>query len=252
MTAAGTRLDPDPSRRPLIGLSGRRKVGAEVAGFPASMAAIDVDVYVSDYARSITAAGGLPVHLPQHVDPVEYTGRLDGLLLSGGTDIDPARYGATAETDQYPPEPERDAAELGLLAVAVAADLPVLGICRGLQLLNVWAGGTLHQHVAGHARYDVPPSHGVDEVTMVPGTLMEALYGASRAVNSLHHQVVDEVAPGWVVTARGADGLVEALEWPGHDIVGVQWHPELLPHAGTDPLFAWLVDRARDRAVAGD
>jgi putative glutamine amidotransferase len=236
--------------RPLIGLSGRRKVGADVAGFPASMAAVDLDVYVSDYARSITAAGGLPVHLPQHVDPTEYAGRLDGLLLSGGTDIDPARYGAVAETDLYVPEPERDAAELGLLEVAIAADLPVLGICRGLQLLNVWAGGTLHQDVPGHARYDVAPSDAVDEVVMVPGTLMETLYGSRRRVNSLHHQAVDQVGAGWVVTARSADGLVEALEWPGHDVVGVQWHPELLAEASTDPLFSWLVDTAATRVAS--
>ena len=84
--------------RPLIGLTGRRKRGADVAGFPDSLADVDLDVYVSDYAEAITAAGGLPVHLPQHVDPAEYAGRLDGLLLSGGADVDPVRYGADAET----------------------------------------------------------------------------------------------------------------------------------------------------------
>ena len=202
-----------------------------MAGFPLSMAAIDLDVYVSDYARSITAAGGLPVHLPQHVDPAEYAGRLDGLLLSGGDRHRPRplRRGRRRPTSTSP-EPERDAAELGLLDVAVADELPVLGICRGLQLLNVWAGGTLHQDVPGHARYDVPPSHGVDEVTMVPGTLMEELYGSQRhRVNSLHHQIVDRVAPGGSSRRAAPTALVEALEWPGHDVVGVQWHPELLP-----------------------
>jgi putative glutamine amidotransferase len=229
---------------PLIGLSGRRKLGADLAGFPGSLAHVDLDVYVSEYARAITAAGGLPVHLPQHVDPAEYAGRLDGLLLSGGTDVDPARYGAAAETDGYPPEPERDEAELGLIDVALTDGIPVLGICRGLQVLNVWAGGTLHQHIPEHARYDVPPAERIDELTIEPGTRLHALYGSRHRVNSLHHQTVDQVAAGWIVTARSADGTIEALEWPDHDIVAVQWHPELLPTAATDPLFAWLVERA--------
>jgi putative glutamine amidotransferase len=236
--------------RPLIGLTGRRKRGADVAGFPAGFADVDIDVYVSDYARAITAAGGLPVHLPQHVDPRDYAGRLDGLLLSGGADVDPVRYGALVDPATGPVEDERDRAELGLIELAVADDLPMLGVCRGLQLLNVWAGGTLHQHVPDHARYDVAPGDETDTVVVEPDSRLGAMYGATVAVNSLHHQTVDRVADGWVVTARSGDGTVEALEWPGHDVIAVQWHPELLPGAVTDPVFAWLVERARGRAVA--
>jgi putative glutamine amidotransferase len=130
--------------------------------------------------------------------------------------------------------------------------VPVLGICRGLQLLNVWAGGTLHQHVPDHARYDIPATDGVDELAIAPGSVLRELYGERHHVNSLHHQAVDRVADGWVVTARSVDGTVEALEWPGRDVVAVQWHPELLPGATTDPLFAWLVRRAgAGLAVAG-
>jgi putative glutamine amidotransferase len=231
--------------RPLIGLSGRVKRGADVAGFPANLAETRIDVYVSAYAEAVSAAGGLPVHLPQHVDPAEYAGRLDGLLLSGGADVDPARYDAAASADTGPVEPGRDDAELGLVELAVAEDLPVLGICRGLQLLNVWAGGTLHQHVPSHARYDVPAGECSDEVEVDPTSRIGLMYGRSTRVNSLHHQTVDRVADGWVVTARSADGTVEAIEWPGHDVIAVQWHPELLPGAGTDPLFGWLVQRAR-------
>ncbi len=229
---------------PLIGLTGRGKRGADVANFPRSLGAVDVDVYVNDYARSVTAAGGLPVHLPLHVDPADYVGRLDGLLLSGGADVDPALYGAASENDYYPPEPPRDRLELGFIDVAMADDIPILGICRGLQLLNVWAGGSLHQHVPTHARYDVPPDARVDEVTIVPGSRFHDLYGDHRAVNSLHHQTVDRVADGWVVAARSGDGTIEALEWPGHDVLAVQWHPELLLTSSADPLFAWLVERA--------
>ena len=236
--------------RPLIGLSGRRKLGADIAGFPRSLRALGIDVYVTDYAQAISDAGGLPVHLPLHVDPLDYAGRLDGLLLVGGADVDPARYGAEPETDIYPPEPARDRVELGFIDVAIEDRLPVLGICRGLQLLNVWAGGTLHQHVPEHARYDVAPADRVDELTVEAGTRLHEMYGPTHVVNSLHHQTVDRVAEGWIVTARSADGMVEAMEWPGHDVIGVQWHPELLPGASTDPLFAWFVERAAARSVA--
>jgi putative glutamine amidotransferase len=239
-----------PTHRPLIGLTGRRKRGADVAGFPDGFADVAMDVYVSDYARAVTAAGGLPVHLPQHVDPREYAGRLDGLLLSGGADVDPVHYGAAAEPATGPVEDDRDRAELGLVELAVAEDLPVLGICRGLQLLNVWAGGSLHQHVPAHARYDLAPDDEFDAVVVEPASRLAAMYGRRLRVNSLHHQTVDRVADGWVVTARSTDGTVEALEWQGHDVIAVQWHPELLPGAATDPVFAWLVERARARALA--
>lgn len=242
-------MDPRAAR-PLIGLTGRVKHGRDLLGFPASLGHVDVDVYVSDYARAITAAGGLPVHLPQHVDAFEYAGRLDGLVLSGGADVDPLRYGAVPSADTGPVEPARDAAELGLVEAAVAAGRPVLGICRGLQLLNVWAGGTLRQHVPEHARYDLAASEPFDEVAVTPTSRLGLMYGPSRRVNSLHHQSVDRVAEGWVVTARSADGTVEAMEWPGHDVIAVQWHPELLPGAAADPLFAWLVERARAATVA--
>jgi putative glutamine amidotransferase len=235
--------------RPLIGLTGRRKLGTDIRGFPTGFADVAIDVYVSDYAIAITAAGGLPVHLPRHVDPGEYAGRLDGVVLTGGADVDPARYGAELDPATGPVEPGRDAAELGLIELAVGEELPVLGICRGLQLLNVWAGGTLHQHVPGHARFDLPPGAEADTVVVEPDSRLAELYGAGLRVNSLHHQAVDRVAVGWTVTARAADGTVEALEWPGHDVLAVQWHPELLPGAATDPLFTWLVDRARVRGL---
>jgi putative glutamine amidotransferase len=232
------------SSRPLIGLTGRRKVGHQLAGFPQRLAHLDIDVYVTEYARAITAAGGLPVHLPQDVDPAEYAGHLDGLLLSGGTDVQPSLYGAEPDAELHEPEPERDRTELGLVDLAIDEGIPVLGICRGLQVLNVWGGGSLHQHVSAHARYDIPATERVDELELEPGSRLYDMYGPHYAVNSLHHQAVDRVAPGWTVVARSADGTVEALEWPGHDVIAVQWHPELLAGAGSDPIFAWLVERA--------
>jgi putative glutamine amidotransferase len=242
--AAGIVHDRMSPPRPLIGLVGRRKRGADVAGLPPILAGIDVDVYVNDYARAITEAGGLPVYLPLHIEPAEYAGRLDGLLLTGGTDVDPAHYGASPEPETFEPEPTRDLLELGLVDLASEEHLPVLGICRGLQLLNVWAGGTLNQHVPAHARYDVAPDEHIDQLSIEPGTVLHALYGSRLGVNSLHHQTVDRVADGWTVAARSGDGDIEALEWPGHDVIAVQWHPELLGSRASDPLFAWLVDRA--------
>jgi len=236
--------------RPLIGITGRSKPAGAVKGFPSSLAQTDVDLFVRDYAAAITDAGGLPVYLPGHVDPSDYAGRLDGLVLSGGADVGPEHYGAASETDLYPPEPARDRFELELIDVAVDDGLPVLGICRGLQLLNVWAGGTLHQHVPAHARYDVAPGDTVDEVELASGSRLHELYGDRHGVNSLHHQTVDRVAEGWTVTARSADGGVEALEWPGHDVVAVQWHPEMMPTRPVDPLFRWIVARATERVAA--
>jgi putative glutamine amidotransferase len=234
--------------RPLIGLTGRTKRAADIAGIVASLGAAEVDVYIRAYARAIHEAGGLPVHLPGFVDPGELAGRLDGLVLTGGTDIDPSNYGADADPDAYDPEPERDRFELGLVAVAVAEAVPILGICRGAQLLNVWAGGSLHQHVAEHARYDSAIDEAVDVALVQPGTRLHDLYGDHLPINSLHHQTIDRLAPGWVIAARGAGGEVEAVEWPGHDVLAVQWHPELLGTRSGDPLFAWIVERARARS----
>ncbi len=236
--------------RPLIGVVGRRKRGSQVAGFPANLADIDLDVFVNVYARAVTEAGGLPVYLPLHTEPAEYAGRLDGLLLTGGTDLDPARYGAPPHPALLAPEPERDRLELGILDLAADEDLPVLGICRGVQVLNVWAGGSLRQDVPAHARFDVAAGDRVDELTIVPGTVLHELYGPRLAVNSLHHQTVEQVASGWTVSARSSLGEVEALEWPGHDVIGVQWHPELLDSRAADPLFAWLVAQASRRTSA--
>jgi putative glutamine amidotransferase len=235
-------------RRPLIGLTGRRKRGSQVAGFPPNLDDVELDVYVNDYARAVTEAGGLPVHLPLHADPADYAGSLDGLLLSGGTDVDPARYGAEPDPSAYVPEPDRDHLELGFVDVAADEDLPVLGICRGVQVLNVWGGGSLRQHVPDHARFDVPPGDRVDELIVAAGSVLHELYGPRLAVNSLHHQTIERVADGWIVSARSSLGDVEALEWPGHDVVGVQWHPELLDTRDADPIFAWLVERAAHRA----
>jgi putative glutamine amidotransferase len=241
--------------RPLIGLSGRRKTGADIAGFPDSLAGLAIDLYLADYARRVLDAGGLPVHLPMDAEPAHYLPHLDGLLLSGGADLDPSTYGAEPDGNgDY--EPERDRLELALLAGARDRGLPVLGICRGLQLVNVAAGGTLHQHVPVHARYDVGPDRRVHPVRFEPETILGALYvgrdgrsGRPVTVNSLHHQTVDRVGHDLRVAARSDDGTVEGLETPDGLVVAVQWHPEMLP--ATEPVFGWLVQRAGGRVDRG-
>jgi len=234
------------SGKPLIGLSGRRKTGAEVDGFPEKLHGLDMDVYLADYARDVLAAGGLPVHLPLDGDPVQYLPHLDGVLLSGGADLEPGRYGEEPDGNgSY--EPGRDTQELALLARARERNLPVLGICRGLQVVNVAAGGTLNQHVPEHARYDVTPDSRVHEVVFEPGTVLAELYGATAGdgtmkVNSLHHQTVARLGDGLRVAARGDDGTIEGLETDDGAVLAVQWHPEMLREP--EPVFDWLVARA--------
>ncbi len=245
------RPEPTAPPAPLIGLTGRRKTGGDIAGFPSPLAACDVDLFFADYARGVLAAGGVPVYLTPDTDAERAMSRLDGLVLTGGADLDPALYGAEPETDLYPPEPYRDRYELALLEAAYARDLPVLGICRGIQLLDVRDGGTLHQHVAEHACFDLDPATRVHEVVVTPGTRLHELYGDRVKVNSLHHQTLDRVAGGWVVSGVADDGTVEAIEHTEREVLAVQWHPEMLDTRDVDPVFGWIVGAARRRLVDG-
>lgn len=227
--------------KPLIGVPGRRRTGGQVEGFPEALRGLEMDLYLADYSRGILNAGGLPVNLPMDADPADYLPHLSGVLLTGGADVDPEHYGQEPDGNGgY--ERERDELELALLDASLSAGLPTLGICRGLQLLNIHAGGTLHQHVPPHARYDVPPSAEVHDVTFVEGSCLHGLFGTGTEVNSLHHQTVDRLGDGLVVTARADDDTIEGVEVPGRDVLAVQWHPEMLTN--DDPVFSWLVERA--------
>ncbi len=207
------------------------------------MANSDVDLYMADYARGVIEAGGIPVHIPIDVDPTAVGERLDGIVLPGGTDIDPILYGADPDPELLPLEPERDDLELALLSAALEAEVPVLGICRGIQVLNVHQGGTLHQHVPEHGRFDLPIDSTIHEVSFAEGSTLHELYGPSAQVNSLHHQTVADLGHDLTVTARADDGTIEGVEMGDH-VVAVQWHPEMMPTRPTDPIFGWLVERA--------
>lgn len=237
--------------RPLIGISGRRwptsVLGALV---PPAMLELSFDLHFSDYPRSIALAGGLPVELARDADVTQLVARLDGLVLTGGADIDPARYGAAPEEKLGTLEPERDEWELALLAAARAAEIPVLAICRGFQLVNVAFGGTLRQHVeldegVGHPQWDVDGRTATHRVTLTPGSIASKFLDPEIGVNSLHHQVVDVVAPTLSVSAVAPDGVIEGLESDDGSILAVQWHPELL--SAPDPTFRWLVGEATHR-----
>jgi putative glutamine amidotransferase len=206
------------------------------------------------YTRAIEWAGGVPVVLPPLASGTEtLLARLDGICLSGGPDLDPAAYGARAHEQLGPTEPALDRFELALARAADEARLPVLGICRGAQALNVARGGTLHQHVDGHRQTELAtrPTHAV----RIAGTSHAArLLDANAAeVNSFHHQAVDELGTGLVATAWAPDGTIEAIEDPQHPfLLAVQWHAETLTD---DPaqlaLFRALVDAAGGRALPG-
>ena len=231
--------------KPLIGLVGSRFRGDRITGNLDVLAASPIDVYYADYAQAIIQAGGLPVWIPVDVDPADAVERLDGLVMTGGTDIDPARYGADREPQVLEIVAARDEYELATLDAAAAGTLPTLGICRGLQVINVHSGGTLHQHVPEHAFVDGPADALTHDIAIAEGSVLAQCYGPSHSVNSLHHQSVSELGDRLRVTATAPDGGVEALEHEELPWVAVQWHPEMLPTRAEDPIFAWLVGCAR-------
>ena len=196
------------------------------------------------YVSAVAAAGGLPLVLPPAV-PASSAGQLaealDGLLISGGADIDPVRYGATPHPKLGPLEPDRDAFEFAMLDAARARGLPVLAICRGMQVVNVALGGTLWQDLPterpGGVHHDGTWARTarVHAIEVVAGSALARSVGAGPVtVNSFHHQGVRRLAPGLAPTATAPDGLIEGFESAdGPWLVGVQWHPEAF-HAETD------------------
>lgn len=180
------------------------------------------------YADALRSAGVEPVVV--HAEDGRGMGDAAGLLLAGGTDLNPALYGDAAGPEIETPDDDRDDLELRLLSEALERDLPVLAICRGHQLLNVQGGGTLLQHIPSgkHAVRDRPVGDPVHSITLLPGSALARIFGAREvAVNSRHHQAVRDVAPNLRASGWSEDGLVEGLEHPAKRFaIGVQWHPE--------------------------
>ena len=212
----------------------------------------------ASYVAATAKAGGIAVLLPpQAADADAVLDRVDGLVLTGGADVDPARYGQEPGERTSAPRAARDAWETALARAALRRGLPLLAICRGLQILNVTLGGTLHQHlpdVTGHEGHQPAPGvFGSVAVRPEPGTRTAELIGPRALVSCHHHQALARLAPGLVVTAVAGDGTVEAVEAEGQDFaLGVQWHPE--ENEQDVRLFAALVaagQRYRQRLREG-
>lgn len=226
--------DPNP---PVIGIA------ASARRLELPFATVDAQAVFSAYVEAVAAAGGLPVLLPM-MDPVHaqpLVAAVDGLVLTGGVDLDPASYGLPSEHATGPVDPQRDRFEIALAREAHGAGVPTLGVCRGLHVLNVAMGGSLAPHVDGHLGRDLR-----HEVDVVASSLLGALLGTSLRTGSLHHQAADRIGEGLRAVATAADGSVEAIEAvAGGPALGVQWHPELEPGPASAALFGWLVRAAR-------
>jgi putative glutamine amidotransferase len=238
--------------RPLIGISGY--------DLPADFShwrEVPSVLVPSAYTRSVERAGGWPLVVPPtDLDPADVLDAVDGLILVGGADINPSVYGHEPHPQALAFSDIRDRAELALLRGALERDMPTLGICRGMQLLNVAAGGDLHQHIAElvpdmAVHRAVPGQWARHEVDITPGCRLADMLGTQVEVVSAHHQAPVEIGRDLTVTATAADGTVEAVEHTGKRFaVGVLWHPEEDPRNGA-PLFAELVEQARSyREVA--
>ncbi|MCI7730868.1 gamma-glutamyl-gamma-aminobutyrate hydrolase family protein [Enorma burkinafasonensis] len=238
-----------PSKRPLILVTSS---ATEYLGEPALRLS-------ENYADAVVMAGGLPVVTPLSDDLSIYDDlldRADGLMLTGGSDIDPARYRDALSLDAdelhagertvHEVTPGRDAIELYLLEGAERRGMPVLGICRGLQIMNIAHGGSLYhdlpaQHPADHGTLAITHDAYMDgrishRISLEEGSLIARTVGtAELEVNSLHHQAIRDLAPGFACTARATDGVIEAIEDPSRPyMLGVQWHPEYF--AATEPM----------------
>ena len=232
--------------RPVIGVTTyRQRARSGVWDVPASF-------LPAAYLDGVTLAGGIAVLLPpQPVDPGiadRVLDGLDGLLITGGRDVDPAAYGQDRRPDTDEPAHDRDDWEFALLHAALRRTMPVLGICRGAQVLNVALGGTLHQHlpaVLGHtAHRPAEATFASVRVRTVPGTRLAELIGDGLEARCYHHQGMDRLGAGLVVAAVDEEGVIEGVEMPGPDfVVGVQWHPE--ETLDDVRLFAGLTDVAR-------
>lgn len=229
-------------RRPVIGITTyAQEASWGVWKLPAALIPLD-------YVDAIERAGGRPVLVPPSEEGVgETLDALDGVIFSGGADVDPALYGAERHPATDQPQSRRDLGELALLRAALERDMPVLAVCRGVQLLNVARGGDLVQHLPDEVGSDehkqVPGTFAVHPVDVKEGTKLGSLVGGRSDVTSHHHQALGRLGDGLVEAAWADDGTLEAVEDPSQRFtLGVQWHPEAREDRA---LFEGLVAEAR-------
>lgn len=240
--------------KPIIGISGS-VLDIENGPFRGCRRA-----YVNeDYVKAVAKSGGVPVILPMTEDYEIIEIQLDGidaLLLSGGHDVDPSEYGESPKPKLNYTLPERDRFDRLLIEGAVKRGIPILGICRGHQILNVTLGGTLHQdleYIEGceeaHDQFENPDPE-LHTIRLEEKSILNDIFGDRLEVNSFHHLAVKDIAPGFKATAVSQDGLIEGIEHMGHKfMVGVQWHPEALASSG-DRKMRKLFDELVSNAVA--
>lgn len=241
------------SDRPRIGIVGDRRA----ASFGA-WSDVELSFVWSHYVEALEDAGAAPVVFPASEVYAEVPGLalelIDGLLLTGGRDIDAASYGAEPDPRNEPGDPGRDGVERAIAEAALARDVPILGVCRGMQLLNLIAGGGIEQHLEdpGAIHRGSPGTFTAHEVEVEPDTRLASILGSVTVeVRSHHHQGVGPLGHGWVVSGRSPDGVIEAIEAPGRDFcLAVLWHPEEdLPGGGLS-LYDALVAAAGARRPA--
>jgi putative glutamine amidotransferase len=251
MDSAMSKTEPlvPGTRSPVIGIS------ANMVRAKWLVWDMPVTLMPQTYIDLMTAAGCVPVLLPPQPGIERAVDRLDGLLLPGGGDLDPGLYGAPQHPRTGRLNPRRDASEIVLAKAAIRTGVPVLGICRGLQVLNVVLGGTLHQHlpdIVGHEGHEPEPGvFGRQRVSLEPGSqIAKIMENELATVPCHHHQAIDRLGDGLTVTGRAEDGVIEAVELTGHPFaVAVQWHAEE-DGGGAAGLFGALVDAARRTASA--
>lgn len=245
-------------KQPLIGITGRRFRLSLIQGADPRYGDRCIDTSLSDFATRIAAEGGLPVTLSSDADATAACDWLSGVVLTGGQDVHPACWGGDTSvvrdidprTDTMVHDMDRDVYEIALVRAALERGIPVLGVCRGLQVLNVALGGTLLQDLppgtVSHLSSAIAPSDGAEDhvVTFAAGSLAHELFGEEATTNSWHHQAIDRCGTGLVVTGRASDGVVEAVELPGASVLGVQWHPEWMVRS--DPAMSWIVKAAAE------
>ena len=228
-------------RKPLIGITAHVATIDDGVGVPVAHYVAQVT-----YAKAVRKAGGVPVLLPlgDAADAAEQLDAVDGVLVTGGADVNPDRYGAQPEARTEPADPARDEYEIAVVEAARAGDRPLLCICRGIQVMNVALGGTLRQHYDDHFdlhRYN----EDAHRVRVEPATRLAKIVQTHEiGVNSLHHQTIDTLAPALHASAYSDDDVIEGVEADdARFALGVQWHPELLRHRPEHlALFEALVD----------
>ena len=242
-------------RAPLIGITTRVIEASGLGVVPKGIDGAHLWGVFADYCEAVSGAGGIPVMIPRSVNPRDMVTRLDGLLLSGGEDVDPYRYNMEPVPESTQHDREREEFEFGLVSAAIESGIPILAICRGCQVVNVARGGTLIQHLPevdgfSHADTQEHRSTRRHNVAVAAESMLRVALGADvdsegiAAVNSYHHQAIDEPGNGLRIVAWAPDGTIEAVESTEDKVLAVQWHPEM--HAGVDPIFNWLISESKN------